>query len=216
MTDTDLTDFYYDELVAAFIRGRLPDTRDLSQSALINTAIKGGLRIHKFKRNAELPRVHKILGILRGLNPDSLLDIGSGRGTFLWPMLDSFPLAQVTSAELNAIRATDINAVRKGGIANISAVMMDARKLGFADDSFDIVTALEVLEHMQIPEAAMAEAIRVARRFVLISVPLHEDANPEHIHLFTKSTMERMLLSAGASRVKIEYVLNHMIAVAGV
>jgi ubiquinone/menaquinone biosynthesis C-methylase UbiE len=216
MTDTDRTNLYYDKLVAAFIRGRLPDTNDLSLNDLIDSAASNGLRIHKFKRNAELPRVSKILGILRGLSPESLLDIGSGRGTFLWPMLDSFPYTQVTSAELNVIRATDVNAVRKGGIANISAVMMDAHRLGFADDSFDMVTALEVFEHMQAPEAAMAEAIRVARRFVLISVPSHEDDNPEHLHLFTKPAMERMLLSAGARKVKIEYVLNHMIAVAGV
>jgi len=114
------------------------------------------------------------------------------------------------------MRATDINAVRCGGVGRLTAVMMDARRLGFADNSFDVVTALEVLEHMETPELAMAEAIRVARRFVLISVPSHEDNNPEHINLFTKSAMERMLLSAGAAKVKIEYVLNHMIAVASV
>jgi len=216
MSEIDRTNLYYDNLVAAFIRGRLPDTSELSLNDLIDVAIENQLRIHKFKRNAELPRVHKILGVLRGIQPASLLDIGSGRGTFLWPLVDSFPYAPITSAELSVIRATDINAVRCGGVDRLTAVMMDARRLGFADNSFDVVTALEVLEHMETPELAMAEAIRVARRFVLISVPSHEDNNPEHINLFTKSAMERMLLSAGAAKVKIEYVLNHMIAVASV
>ena len=214
--DIDRTNFYYDRLVAAFIRGRLPNLVDLPAESLIHKGIENGLRLHKFKRNSELPRVHKVLGILRGIQPASLLDIGSGRGTFLWPMLDSFEYLSTTSAELNEIRALDINAVRRGGVTNLTSVRMDAGKLGFADGAFDVVTALEVFEHMTTPEHAIAEAIRVARRFVLISVPSHEDSNPEHIHLFTKAKLEQMLASAGAGIVKVEYVLNHMIAVAGV
>lgn len=77
---------YFTELATAFVRGRLnqPD-------ASIEAGLEAGLRLHKFKRNTELPRVRTVLGILRGLLPENLLDIGSGRGTFLWPLLASFP-----------------------------------------------------------------------------------------------------------------------------
>ena len=49
-------------------------------------------KLHKFKRIDELPRVRRVIGMLRGaLRPTSLLDVGSGRGAFLWPLLDAFP-----------------------------------------------------------------------------------------------------------------------------
>ncbi|HZS43929.1 MAG TPA: class I SAM-dependent methyltransferase [Blastocatellia bacterium] len=215
MTESDTPSHYYDELVAAFVSGRLPALRELDGDSLIRAGIANGLRLHKFKRNSELPRVQKVLGILRGLQPANLLDIGSGPGTFLWPLLDSFPYLEVTTAEINWNRASDINCVNKGGIKRVRSVIMDATRLGFADNSFDVVSALEVMEHLCNPERAIIETIRVARRFVLLSVPSHEDDNPEHIQLFTKAKLEHMLLSAGARRVKIEYVLNHMIAIAG-
>ena len=40
-----------------------------------------GLRIHRFKRSGVLPRVQRIIGFLHAIRPDSLLNIGSGRGT---------------------------------------------------------------------------------------------------------------------------------------
>lgn len=166
----------------------------------------------KFKRNIELPRVRSVLGILRGMSTDSLIDIGSGRGTFLWALLDSFPHLKVTALDCSERRATDIAAVCRGGIENLSSVLMDARALGFADNSVDVVTVLEVLEHMEHPNQAVAEAVRVARRFVVASVPSKEDTNPEHIQLFDGKSLQRMFLDAGARSVKVEYVPNHIIA----
>jgi 2-polyprenyl-3-methyl-5-hydroxy-6-metoxy-1,4-benzoquinol methylase len=49
----------------------------------------------------------------------------------------------------------------------------------------DIVTLLEVLEHIPDVEKAVA-AVRMARKYVVVSVPSKEDNNPEHIHLLTK------------------------------
>ena len=43
--------------------------------------------------------------------------------------------------------------------------------LPFGDDSFDVVTALDVLEHLDNPHAALSELIRVARKTVIVSLP---------------------------------------------
>src|ERR1700733_13410363 len=63
------------------------------------------------KANSELPRVQRVLGSLRRLAPDNLLDIGSGRGTFLWPLLAAFLQLPVTSVDSSERRTTDAAAV---------------------------------------------------------------------------------------------------------
>ena len=205
---------YYDELAAAFVRGRLGPADDSDVAATLARGRAAGLQLHKFKRAVELPRVRKVLGVLRAMAPETLLDVGSGRGTFLWPLVDALPSLRVTAVDVSARRAADLHAVHKGGLTRLHALRMDARRLAFADASFDGVTLLEVLEHMPSPERAAAEALRVARRFVVASVPSKPDDNPEHIHLFDEPALRRLF--AGAARVTCEWVLNHVVVVARV
>lgn len=201
---------YYAELAWAFLRGRLPDAGDGAK--LLTAAREAGLRWNKFKRKSGPPRVTQVLAILEGLAPRSLLDIGSGRGAFLWPMVARFEDLEVTAVDRLAHRVADIEAVRAGGIARVRAHLADVTALPFEDESFDIVTVLEVLEHLEDPAAAAREVLRVASRFVIASVPSHEDDNPEHIRLFTRDSLTELFEGAGAERVQIVYVLNHMIA----
>ena len=46
----------------------------------------------------------RVLGTLRGIAPTHLLDIGTGRGVFLWPLLDAFPSLMVTAVERDDVR----------------------------------------------------------------------------------------------------------------
>ncbi|HEX8034684.1 MAG TPA: class I SAM-dependent methyltransferase, partial [Ktedonobacterales bacterium] len=184
---------YYQRLAAAYVRGTLGHAAtftgldaatsdlfaapldDLSTDqlqAIIQAGLDSGMRLHRFKRTMGLPRVSKVLGILRGLQPDTLLDIGSGRGAFLWPLLDAFPNLRVTCADILDHRVAGIQAVHDGGVATLAAVRADATALPLADESFDVVTLLEVLEHIPDTRRALAEVCRVAKRFVVLSVPM--------------------------------------------
>lgn len=204
---------YYTGLAAAFVRGSLPEAAGLDGEAAIESGLAAGLRIHKFKVTS-LERVLRTIGILRSFAPASLLDIGSGRGSFLWPLLDSFPGLPVTAADIDERRCRDLAAVRRGGVDNLSVIRMDAQRMAAASGSVDVVTMLETMEHMPSPEQAAAEAVRVARRAVIFSVPSHEDDNPEHIHLFTRPALEAMFRKCGARQIRFTPVLNHFLGVA--
>ena len=217
------SEFYFTKLAAAYVRGRLGITQpplevsnrgDLAE--VVAQGLGAGLRLHRFKRTMALPRVSRVLGILRGLRPDNLLDVGSGRGAFLWPLLDCFPDLPATAIDTDPKRVTDILAVAAGGIITLTGRVADITRSGFSDGAFDVVTMLEVLEHIPTPEQALSEAIRVARRFVIVSVPSHADDNPGHIHLFSRNRLTDLLREAGAARVTTEAVNNHWIAVANV
>lgn len=206
-------DRYHVDLAAAFVRGARPDLAEPSDAAAVQAGLAAGLRLFRFKRS-HLPRVQRVLGALRGLYPASLLDVGSGRGTFLWPLLDALPQVPITSVDRDAVRARDLGAVARGGVERLSVARADVEALPFADGAFDGVTILEVLEHVGDPARAAAEVVRVARRFVVATVPSVPDDHPEHLRLFTVGALEAVLRDAGARRVSVGHVLNHRVAVA--
>jgi 2-polyprenyl-3-methyl-5-hydroxy-6-metoxy-1,4-benzoquinol methylase len=210
---TDLAQRFYLEPAAAFVRHTLPETTAGSDEELVRMGLRARLRLHRFKRTSGLPRVSRVLGILRGLGPESVLDIGSGRGVFLWPLLDAFSWLPVMAIDRSSQRVASLHAVACGGVTRLTPFVADIQRLGLAGGSVDVVTFLEVLEHLERPALALAEALRVVRRFVVLSVPSKGDDNPEHIHLFTRDSLEKLVLDAGASRVSFDGVLNHLIAV---
>jgi 2-polyprenyl-3-methyl-5-hydroxy-6-metoxy-1,4-benzoquinol methylase len=154
------------------------------------------------------------LSTRRAIRPESLLDIGTGRGVFLWPLVDAFPGLPVTAVEPDPKRRAYLDTVVRGGLADLTVVGADATRLGFDDGAFDVVTVLEVLEHQTDPRPLARAALRLSRRFVIASVPSKPDDNPEHLHLFTGETLSALLRDAGATSVRVDYVLNHIVAVA--
>ncbi|MBE5779492.1 MAG: class I SAM-dependent methyltransferase [Clostridiales bacterium] len=178
---------------------------------LIEAGSRAGLKMYRFKNHEELPRVKSALGILRGLQPETLLDVGSGRGVFLFPFLKTFPDVQVTSVDLLIHRVEFLKNLHDGGIENLTALQQDICCWDMADHSFDIVTMLEVLEHIPNVSDAVKAAVRLAKRYVLISVPSKPDNNPEHIHLLTKDVLAELFYNAGCTRLQFSGVNGHLI-----
>jgi ubiquinone/menaquinone biosynthesis C-methylase UbiE len=207
---------YFTSAAAAFARARMAELRSEDDDReVLARALAAGLRLHRFKRKTELPRVRRVIGALRQIAPSSLLDIGSGRGAFLWPLLDALPALCVTAIDKSKRRADDLAAVASG-CRRLVAANMDAEDLAFDDCAFDVVTLLEVLEHMPRPERALASAVRVAKRFVLVTVPSKEDDNPEHINLFDPRTLGALFTRAGVRRFQFDYVRGHIFAIGSV
>ena len=204
---------YYARPAAAFVRSTLPGGEELlgeraqNDEWWIERGLEAGLKLQRFKRSSILPRVRRVIGFLQGVRPTSLLDVGTGRGAFLWPLLDRFPDLDVTCVDVLPHRVEMIDAVREGGVANLRAVELDIT----VDDlpSTDVVTVLEVLEHLRDPRSAIESICRAARRFAVASVPSKPDDNPEHVQLFGPGDLERLFLESGALRVSTDRVLNH-------
>jgi ubiquinone/menaquinone biosynthesis C-methylase UbiE len=212
-----MEEYYYDSLLKAFLRGTHPESNtmidEMSSEALGQFARNMEYPIYSFKRSIHLPRVRRAIGTLKGLYPDTVLDIGSGRGTFLWPLLDEMPDIDITTIDVNPQHIETCSAVTVGGYSHLKAQVMDATDLQFPDKSFHTVTMLEVLEHIPDYRKAVSEIIRVARTHIVLSVPSKPDDNPEHINFFTKESLSKLLLTFPKKNIHIEYVHNHMMLV---
>jgi SAM-dependent methyltransferase len=103
--------------------------------------------------------------------PESVLDIGCGEGVLTEQWAQRLGSGRVVGTDLDDPKLEAEWAARRR--PNLQFEVMPVESLSFADDEFDLVAATEVLEHVDHPEAAVAEMARVARRWLLVSVP-HE------------------------------------------
>jgi SAM-dependent methyltransferase len=98
--------------------------------------------------------------------PRRVLEIGAGEGAIAERVGRRFSGALVIGLDLEDDRL--VSQWRERGLPGAFA---DAAALPFAPDSFDLVLAIEVLEHLPDPGAALEEIRRVARGPVVMSVP---------------------------------------------
>lgn len=223
----------YDLLGAAYVRGYaqrtgalcLPEElarksldaltdREATQLCAIGKG--AGLKMYRFKHHEDLPRVHKALGFLRGVWPEDVLDVGSGRGVFLLPLICAFPSIAVTSIDLLDYRVEFLSDIRRGGVKQLTAMQMDICANALAEKSFDVVTMLEVLEHIPDVQSAVCSAVRLAKRYVVVTVPSRPDSNPEHIHLLTKERLTELFGNAGCTKLQFDAVPGHLFMAATV
>ena len=99
-------------------------------------------------------------------------------------------------------------------ITNLTAALGDICDTSIADKSYDIVTMLEVLEHVPKPLSAIRSAVRIAKKYVVVSVPSKPDNNPEHIHLFTKNMLTELFDHASCAKLHFDGVSGHLIMIA--
>ena len=145
---------------------------------------------------------------------NTLLDVGSGRGVFLFPLLREFPKLEVTSLDVLPHRVALHECIHEGGVENLHPLLENICTWDVPDKSFDVVTMLEVMEHIPDTEAVVRNATRQAKNYVIVSVPSKPDDNPEHIHLFSNEDLKSLFLDNGCRKVKFMSVTNHHVMVA--
>ena len=143
--------------------------------------------------------------------PKSVLDVGCGEGVLTERIATRLGAGRVVGIDLEdtALAAEWAKRARP----NLEFLAMSAERLAFEDNEFDLATALEVLEHVDDPEAALAEMSRVAERYLLVSVPreplwralnmargayLRDRGNtPGHLHHWSKRDFVELLSGYG-------------------
>jgi ubiquinone/menaquinone biosynthesis C-methylase UbiE len=100
------------------------------------------------------------------VEPARILEVGVGEGEVADRVSRRYPGAFVTGIDLPDPTLADHWSSRR-----FAASFADIGWLPFPDDSFDLVLAIEVLEHVPDPALALRELRRVARRDVVLSVP---------------------------------------------
>src|ERR1043165_3216158 len=137
----------------------------------------------------------------------SILDLGCGFGSHRTALIADGRKCVGCDVNLEYLRA----AAKRMPVVNVDT------SLPFRDRSFDSVLLFEVIEHVANVEGILAEAFRIARRNVLITVPNAEDIelmkandvtyahmlSSDHVNFFDSNGLKKLLLRY-ASAVSVE------------
>ncbi len=140
-----------------------------------------------------------------------ILDIGFGAGT----MLD---VAKDLGWEVHGLEVS-LPAVEQARRRGYEVFHGGLKESEYPDDSFDVITASEILEHLPDPEADLREIARILRpgglfwgttpsakgiSFRLTGLDWSIISPPEHIQLFSVQAVHRMFKNAGFSNIVVK------------
>jgi 2-polyprenyl-3-methyl-5-hydroxy-6-metoxy-1,4-benzoquinol methylase len=100
---------------------------------------------------------------------NSVLDVGCGEGVVTERLARRLVSAHVLGVDADDSRLKQ--EWQRRSADNLSFRTASAYELPFVDGSFELVCAIEVLEHLERPRDALAEMSRVASAALLLSVP---------------------------------------------
>jgi ubiquinone/menaquinone biosynthesis C-methylase UbiE len=110
-----------------------------------------------------------LAGMFATAAPESVLDVGCGEGVLTFAWAQQLGDRRIVGIDLPDPKLQAEWETRQR--PNLEYLTMRAENLPFAEDEFDLATAIEVLEHVPDPEQTLAEMTRVARGHLLVSVP---------------------------------------------
>ncbi|MCC5944722.1 MAG: methyltransferase domain-containing protein [Bernardetiaceae bacterium] len=224
---------YYNQLASAFVRGSLKDKfpnnpcfekklEDLlaeEHKELIKIGISESLPLSVLERALEAPYITRVFAILRGIQPDLLLDIGKSNNDFIWRLLDEFRFLPVTAIDIDNTYDAHIKAIHEGGINNLRSRALDVHNMKeIASNQYDVVTSLNALPYLSEPLNALSEICRVTKRFMILAVPTESlaqiiEGNKESKTL-NETKLREELKKNDILQIKIDYVEDFTVVVA--
>lgn len=158
----------------------------------------------------EVHRVNLVKSLLPKERLRNALDVGCGDG-YLCSLYKKMGVERVVGTDLSKNRID----YAKANYGDCEFLQADINNLKFPDGSFELVSAVEVIEHLENPTEAVKEMSRLSSRYVLITVPykerLTEIVCPHclkkspldgHIHSFDEGRLVSLCAQAGLKVVK--------------
>jgi cyclopropane fatty-acyl-phospholipid synthase-like methyltransferase len=146
-------------------------------------------------------RVARILNLLDQTPARSLIDLGCGNGQLLDEIAKRFPQVKLAGIDLSENQVQE-NRVREPAIEWIAT---DLQKPVEVHDTFDVVVASEIIEHLDQPDALLRNAASMTNAGGMLilttqSGPIREtERRVGHIRHFHASTLDTMLRNNGWS-----------------
>ena len=132
---------------------------------------------------------------------NTLLDIGCGTGVMLQSLHPRFGKVYGLDCSPLAVKYTNQRLAKTGGVAFQGTF---PNEIPFADETFDVVLLLDVLEHLDDDEKAIRMVFQLLKmRGILVSIPAypflwsgHDDLN-HHRRRYVLSELKPKLVRAG-------------------
>ena len=154
-----------------------------------NLVLDVRMRIEKHQYQAHWYR--HVSSMVRG---KSILDIGTGSGYGLTILREG------EATEVEGFHVAELPGVKKATIQD------------YADRSFDWVSAIDVVEHVEGDREFFRQLLRVAREAVFVSTPnwnVSHARNPYHVREYTPKELRDLLESFGFGNPKKERDLRY-------
>jgi len=172
-----------------------------------------------YEKEAEVKRYtpddyyHKsILSLLSHIDFDSVLDIGCGDG-HLCHLFRERGIRNVAGVDISKTRV----AICASQYQECEFKQGSAYDIPYKDNSFDLVTAIEVIEHLEEPLKALKDIKRVSKKYIMFQVPynevIKEEACPHclkpfyprgHIQSFDERKIEGLCEKCGLNIIEMD------------
>jgi SAM-dependent methyltransferase len=138
-------------------------------------------------------RAELLRRVFRALDFHSALDVGCADGYFVDLLRREF------GADATGVDLAPSFAERVRSVFGAPSVVGDATALPFRSDSVDLVLCTETVEHVLDVRALVEEMRRVARRWIVVTVPVGADEEPDldfsgegHVHDFDRAGLREL------------------------
>ncbi len=176
---------YYLQLTAAFVRGELgsssatqtyfkkplEDLINEENKELVKLGEEKKLELNFLKKQNAAPYLDKLFGILRGVQPDQVLNLEKKQTDFVWQLVDEFHYLPTIALSMDKKQVERIRSLHKGGFTTLSTKenLPFPKLQGYPSNQFDVVTSTDGFETEKELMEALPELARVTKRFIILT-----------------------------------------------